>query len=186
MPSHVGEAANATFAAAWERLTAAERRVVEYFLARRGVARDTSREWLDKRTTGERLADQLAAFGGSWAFIGIFVSVVAAWVVVNTVLLARPKAFDPFPFILLNLALSMIAALQAPIILMSQNRQAATDRLRAEHDYEVNLKAEMEIRSLHEKLDGLREQSWAELVRMQQEQIGMLQKVLATHTKGSP
>lgn len=186
MQAHAGGAANHTVAAAWERLTAAERRVVEYFLARRGVARDTQQEWLDKRTTGERLADQIADFGGSWAFIGIFMGVVVAWIAVNSVLLARPKAFDPFPFILLNLALSMIAALQAPVILMSQNRQGAKDRLRAEHDYEVNLKAEMEIRSLHEKLDGLREQSWAELVRMQQEQIGMLQQVLASHTKGTP
>jgi uncharacterized membrane protein len=176
MQSHPAQVGNHTLAAAWERLTAAERRVVEYFLARRGVARDTSREWLDKRTTGERLADQIATFGGSWTFIGIFTGVIVAWIAVNSVLLARPKAFDPFPFILLNpeSALRLI------------ERQAATDRLRAEHDYEVNLKAEMEIRSLHEKLDGLREQSWAELVRMQQEQIGMLQKVLATHTKGSP
>jgi uncharacterized membrane protein len=185
MQPHSGQAGNHTLAAAWERLTAAERRVVEYFLARRAVARDTQREWLDKRTTGERLADQIAAFGGSWTFIGIFVGVVVAWIAVNTVLVTRPKAFDPFPFILLNLLLSMIAALQAPIILMSQNREAAKDRLRAEHDYEVNLKAEMEIRSLHEKLDGLREQSWVELFRMQQEQIGMLQQVLATHTKGT-
>ena len=186
MHPHSGQARQPHPRGRVERLTAAERRVVEHFLARRAVARDTQREWLDQRTTGERLADQIATFGGSWTFIGIFVGVVVVWLAVNTVLLARPKVFDPFPFILLNLVLSMIAALQAPIILMSQNREAAKDRLRAEHDYEVNLKAEMEIRSLHEKLDGLREQSWAELVRMQHEQIGMLQQVLATHTKGTP
>jgi uncharacterized membrane protein len=134
---------------------------------------------------GARLADRVTGFMGSWTFIALQTVIVVAWIGTNVYHLLN-LAFDPFPFILLNLGLSMIAALQAPIILMSQNRQAAKDRLRAEHDYEVNLKAEMEIRSLHEKLDGLREQSWADLVRMQQEQLGMLQQVLATHTKGSP
>jgi uncharacterized membrane protein len=97
----------------------------------------------------------------------------------NSIILARyHDAFDPYPYILLNLFLSMLASIQAPIIMMSQNRQAAKDRLDAAHDYEVNLKAEMEIETLHQKLDELREQKWAELVEMQQEQIHLLTKLL--------
>lgn len=95
----------------------------------------------------------------------------------NTVILrSNDRAFDPYPYILLNLFLSMIASLQAPVIMMSQNRQATRDRLDASHDYEINLRAEVEIRSLHDKLDLLRESQWAELVAMQQEQIGLLKE----------
>ena len=163
----------------WEHLAARERRIVEAVLHRRNVARDVHQDYLEQRTFGERMADRIAAFGGSWPFIGLFGLFLAAWIVLNSVLLARGDAFDPYPYILLNLMLSTLAALQAPVIMMSQNRQAARDRLNAANDYEVNLKAEVEIRALHEKLDALREADWAELVRLQQVQIQMLQRLLA-------
>lgn len=155
------------------------RRVIRSFVERTTISRDLSRTLEDERTLGQRVADRVAAFGGSWTFIFIFSIVLLSWVVLNSVLLVRSNLdFDPFPYILLNLFLSMLAAVQAPVILMSQNRQAAKDRLAAEHDYEVNLKAELELRLLHEKLDELREQKWIELVTMQQEQIKMLQQLL--------
>src|SRR5213082_2346566 len=126
-----------------------------------------------------RLADKVAAFGGSWTFIIIFVAVLLSWVLLNSFILARRgAAFDVYPYILLNLFLSMLAAVQAPVILMSQNRQGVKDRLDAAHDYEVNLKAELEILSLHEKLDELREMKWAGLIGMQQEQIRLLTQLL--------
>ena len=109
-------------------------------------------------TFGERVADAVAKFGGSWSFIFSFGAVLVTWVITNSLLLAgsRGEPFDPFPFILLNLFLSMIAALQAPVIMMSQNRQDSKDRIRSELDYQVNLKAEAEIMHLHEKFDDLR------------------------------
>jgi uncharacterized membrane protein len=114
-------------------------------------------------------------FGGSWTFILLFLSLLVLWVVLNTFVLARlGGSFDVYPYIFLNLILSMLAALQAPVIMMSQNRHAAKDRAAAEHDYEVNLKAELEILALHRKVDELREEQWAELVEMQREQIRLL------------
>ena len=167
-------------ASTYARLGAAERRVVEYLLGNRRVTRDVNREMEGARTFGERLADRIAAFGGSWTFILLFLVVLVSWVGLNSLVLARRhEAFDPYPYILLNLFLSLIAALQAPVIMMSQNRQAARDRLEAAHDYEVNLMAEVEIRTLHDKLDQLRERDWARLVEQQQEQIRMLQMLLA-------
>jgi uncharacterized membrane protein len=162
------------------RLGATERRIVEYRLGGRRVSRAVNQEFADTRTLGERLADRIAAFGGSWPFILMFGALVLAWVALNSLVLVRGhRSFDPYPYIQLNLFLSMLAALQAPIIMMSQNRQAARDRLQAEHDYEVNLTAEIEIRTLHDKLDQLRERDWAELVSLQQEQIRMLERLLA-------
>jgi uncharacterized membrane protein len=121
----------------------------------------------------------VAIFGGSWTFIMLFGCCLLLWVALNSFILARRGgAFDPYPYILLNLFLSMIAALQAPVIMMSQNRQSAKDRLDAAHDYEVNLKAELEVRALHEKVDGLRDKQWMELVAMQQEQIRLLTQLL--------
>ncbi len=152
-----------------------ESRVVEAVAQRQSIVINTNEVFEDTRTFGERLADHIATFGGSWTFIMTFGLVLMSWVVLNTVILARRNAsFDPFPYILLNLFLSMLAALQAPVIMMSQNRQAAKDRMDAAHDYEVNLKAEIEIRGLHDKIDELRERHWAELVEMQQQQIRML------------
>jgi len=163
----------------WDTLTLRERSVLDAVLRHMPLSRNTNREFEDRRTFGERLADRIAAFGGSWAFILLFLAILVAWVVTNSIILARRHdAFDPYPYILLNLFLSMIAALQAPVIMMSQNRQAAKDRLEAANDYEVNLKSEIEIGRLHEKLDELRETRWAELVEMQQQQIRMLQAML--------
>ena len=125
------------------------------------------------RTFGERLADRIADFGGSWTFLILFALFLGAWIVANSLVLYwRPV--DPYPFILLNLVLSCLAAVQAPIIMMSQNRQEARDRLRAEHDYQVNLKAELEIRHLHEKLDHLLSHQWERLVEIQQVQMQLL------------
>ena len=110
-------------------------------------------------TFGERLADRIAEFGGSWRFITIFLGILFLWIAINSVILIF-KPFDPYPFILLNLILSCLAAIQAPIIMMSQNRQEDKDRLQAEHDYRINLKAELEIRHLHEKIDHLLMNQW--------------------------
>lgn len=156
-----------------------EQRVLERLIHHLHVSRDTNSEFDDKLTFGQKLADRVAAFVGSWTFICSFVFLLLAWVVLNSVILARVgKAFDLYPYILLNLFLSMVAALQAPLIMMSQNRQAAKDRLGAKHDYEVNLKAELEIMALHQKLDTLREKQWAELVAMQNDQIRLLTKLV--------
>jgi uncharacterized membrane protein len=131
--------------------------------------------WSEALTSfGERLADRVAEFGGSWRFIITFGLVLVIWIGINSlVLLWRP--FDPYPFILLNLVLSSIAALQAPVIMMSQNRQEAKDRLQSEHDYQINLKAEIEIRQLHIKLDQLINHSWQRLLEIQQVQTDLME-----------
>ncbi len=127
-------------------------------------------------TFGERLADRIAAFGGSWVFLTCFGILVALWIVMNSlVLFWRPP--DPYPFILLNLILSCLAAIQAPVIMMSQNRQEAKDRLRAQRDYQVNLKAELEIRHLHEEMDHLLSHQWERLVQIQEMQIEILSEL---------
>jgi uncharacterized membrane protein len=151
----------------YDDLPMRERHVIERVAKRIAVSRDVSASFEEGRTFGERLADRIAAFGGSWTFILTFMGAVVLWIVVNTVLLLRAGGgpFDPYPFILLNLFLSLVAAIQAPIIMMSQNRQAAKDRLQAGHDYEVNLKAEIEIMALHEKMDELRQKDLKELIQ---------------------
>lgn len=128
-------------------------------------------------TFGQRTADRIASFGGSWTFIIIFFSFLATWMAVNVWLMAT-KPFDPYPFILLNLILSCLAAIQAPIIMMSQNRQEDKDRRRSEHDYKVNLKAEIEIRLLHEKLDHLIVHQNQRLLEIQQLQTDYLEDIL--------
>ncbi len=151
----------------YDDLPPRERHVIERVARRIAVSRDVSASFEENRSFGERLADRIAAFGGSWTFILLFMGAVVLWIVVNTVLLLRAggQPFDPYPFILLNLFLSLVAAIQAPIIMMSQNRQAAKDRLQAGHDYEVNLKAEIEIMALHEKMDELRQKDLKELIQ---------------------
>jgi uncharacterized membrane protein len=152
-----------------------EQRVIERLTKRLHISRNTHQEFEEALTVGQRLADRIAIFGGSWTFILIFLSLLLAWIVLNTIVLAHlGKPFDPYPYIFLNLILSMLAALQAPVIMMSQNRYAAKDRVAAQHDYEVNLKSELEILALHQKIDTLRQQQWLELVAMQQEQIELL------------
>jgi CRP/FNR family transcriptional regulator, cyclic AMP receptor protein len=125
-------------------------------LLRNHVSRNVNVEAAEQMTLGQRVADRVAAFGGSWTFMGIFAGVMLVWVILNTAALFH-NHFDPYPYILLNLFLSMIAAMQAPVIMMSQNRQAVKDRLQADQDYQVNLKAELEIAQLHHKLDHLHE-----------------------------
>lgn len=135
-------------------------------------------EFESKLTVGQRLSDRIAQFGGSWTFILLFACILAVWVVVNSAaMLLRP--FDPYPYILLNLILSCLAAIQAPIIMMSQNRQEAKDRARATHDYQVNLKAELEIRQVHQKLDHLLSHQWERLVEIQQVQLELLTELQA-------
>jgi uncharacterized membrane protein len=153
------------------RLNAMEQRIIDRFIHRTAVARDITAVPV---TFGDRIADRVASFGGSWRFIGLAALVIAAWLIVNVV---STRSFDKYPFILLNLILSCLAALQAPIIMMSQNRQAAHDRLDAQHDYEINMKAEMEIVALHTKLDEIREQKWLELMQVQERQLALLRKL---------
>jgi len=179
MNNHLLDFAKKRFKVALEDLPEREHRIVDHFADRRHISHDTNLEFEQKLTVGQRLADKVAAFGGSWTFIIIFAAILLSWVALNTIILARHSAsFDPYPYILLNLFLSMLAAVQAPVILMSQNRQGVKDRLDAAHDYEVNLKAELEILSLHEKIDELREMKWAELITMQQEQIRLLTQLM--------
>ncbi|WP_313008029.1 DUF1003 domain-containing protein [Brevundimonas vesicularis] len=146
-------------------LAANEAVVVQSTADRRPVSEDINETFDDRQTFGERLADRVAAFGGSWPFIIAFGVFLAVWTGLN--LLLRKDAFDPYPFIFLNLVLSMLAAIQAPVIMMSQNRQAAKDRLDAGNDYQVNLKAEIEIMALLEKVEHLtaRQEEQTELIR---------------------
>lgn len=168
-----------------EKLPPDERLIVERFMSRSRIARNIQREFAAQLTFGERLADRVATVGGSWAFIGSFAVFLVIWMIVNTFVLAT-HAFDPYPYILLNLVLSCLAALQAPIIMMSQNRQAAIDRLQAQNDYEVNIKAELEILQLHEKLNELRERDWSNLLDLQHQQLDLLgQTITALATKNS-
>ncbi|MFZ5863472.1 MAG: DUF1003 domain-containing protein [Nitrospirota bacterium] len=141
----------------------------EHDILATNVDMEFEREW----SFGERMADRIATFGGSWMFLMCFGLFVALWITMNSlVLLWRPA--DPYPFILLNLVLSCLAAIQAPIIMMSQNRQEVKDRLRSQHDYQVNLKAELEIRHLHEKVDHLLSHQWERLVQIQEIQLELL------------
>jgi len=136
---------------AYESLDERTQKVARHIAGRKHIARNTAQEFEAKTTLGQRAADAVATFGGSWTFIAIFAAIMLVWVGLNSFILVKyDKIFDPYPYILLNLFLSMLAAIQAPIILMSQNRQAEKDRLNAEHDHEVNLKAELEIMLLHE------------------------------------
>lgn len=127
-------------------------------------------------TTGQRVSDKVARFGGSWKFIILFAVILLIWILLNTLMIKQDR-FDPYPFILMNLVLSCIAALQAPVIMMSQNRQEEKDRKHAENDYMVNLKAELEIRSLHQKMDLLLEEQVKELFETQAAQLELLKEM---------
>lgn len=165
-------------------LTDRERDVLEQAITKRALSVDTSTVFDEKSTFGQRLADAVASFGGSWTFLIGFGVVLVAWVVTN--LLLSRSAPDPYPFIFLNLLLSMLAAMQAPVIMMSQNRQAAKDRLVTGHDYECNLKAEIEIMALHDKVDQLRNDELRQLLAKQQEQIALLSRLVETHLAPAP
>ena len=157
-------------------LTSLEEEVLESLRQHELLTTDADATFEQKWTFGERLADRIASFGGSWTFLIYFGIFLILWIAINSaVLWLRP--IDPFPFILLNLLLSCVAAIQAPVIMMSQNRQEAKDRLRAQHDYQVNLKAELEIRQLHEKIDHLLSRQWERLVEIQQIQLELLSEI---------
>lgn len=180
----IRETAEKLFRSKYDDLTKNQRHVAHHIKAKTPISQNVLRDLSEELTFGQKMADAVAAFGGSWAFIGIFFSVLVIWIVLNSyILLNLNKSFDPYPYILLNLVLSMLAAIQAPIILMSQNRQAYKDRMRAEHDYEVNLKAELEIISLHEKIDSLKERQWTELISIEDEQIKLLRQLIEGHAK---
>jgi uncharacterized membrane protein len=157
-------------------LSPVERQVLEQAIGKRALSLDTSEVFDEKATFGQRLADTVAAFGGSWTFLICFAVVLLIWIVSNLALAS--SAPDPYPFIFLNLVLSMLAAIQAPVIMMSQNRQAAKDRLVTSHDYECNLKAEIEIMALHDKVDQLRNDDLKLLIQKQQEQIALLARLV--------
>lgn len=154
-------------------------KAVAAHMARRASIARTHGQAFEAPTVGQAAADAVAAFGGSWYFIGVFMLTLLGWVLLNSYLLQQRglAPFDPYPYILLNLFLSMLASIQAPIILMSQNRQAEKDRLNAMHDYEINLKAELEIMALHEKIDALAKQQWDSLIGLQHEQLELLRSL---------
>ena len=153
-----------------------EKEVVESLAKNEILSMHVDQQFESKLTFGQHLSDRMASFGGSWGFIIIFACILVLWICVNSLLLAL-KPFDPYPFILLNLILSCLAAIQAPIIMMSQNRQEAKDRLRASYDYQINLKAELEIRQLHQKLDHLLSRQWERLIEIQEVQIELLNEI---------
>jgi len=166
--------------AEYQKLSELEHAVVSKVTRRGRVSKLVHRDITTQMTFGERVADKVAQFGGSWGFIGLFGGILVVWMLVNAWVLAR-HPFDPYPFILLNLVLSTLAALQAPVIMMSQNRQAHKDRMHAQQDYEVNLMAEIEIRDLHDKLDSLRFKQWHELWHIQKRQIELLEHLCERH-----
>jgi uncharacterized membrane protein len=157
-------------------LSALEKQVVKSLTEQELLSKNINVEYDQQRTLGERMSDKLADFGGSWRFISIFGGILFLWIAINSALMIW-KPFDPYPFIFLNLILSCLAAIQAPIIMMSQNRQEARDRLNAEQDYRINLKAELEIRHLHEKIDHLLMNQWQRLMEIQQIQMELMDEL---------
>ena len=164
-------------------LTALDHEVLESLQRHETLSSNVDAEFDKDLTLGEKMADGLATFGGSWTFLIIFASILFIWIAINSFLLLK-KPFDPYPFILLNLVLSCLAAIQAPVIMMSQNRQEAKDRLRSQNDYQVNLKAELEIRHLNDKIDHLLSHQWERLVEIQQIQIDLLSEIAHLRDKG--
>ena len=157
-----------------------ERRVLDSIGRNLPISRDAADIAEDRATFWDRLADRVAAIGGSWGFIFTFLALLVGWMLLNTDVLSHfGRAFDPYPYIFLNLMLSLVAALQAPVIMMSQNRQAEKDRLAASHDYEVNLRAELEIMRLHEKIDALRIEHLEALTKTQAAMIEAVTKKAA-------
>ncbi|MCX6051773.1 MAG: DUF1003 domain-containing protein [Campylobacterales bacterium] len=161
-------------------LTTLEQEVLDTMQEHELISSNTESESDKQWTRGERVADKIASFGGSWMFMGIFAGFLIVWITINSMTIFINHV-DPYPYILLNLVLSCLAAIQAPIIMMSQNRQEAKDRLRSQHDYKVNLKAELEIRQLNEKMDHLLSHQWERLAQIQEIQIDLLEEL--RHTK---
>ena len=170
------------FAVRWfgrkaDDLGSVERRALARATKRQALTEDPNRKLDEQTRFGGRLADRVAEIGGSWTFVSCFGAFLLAWAVLNTEILGK-TAFDPYPYVFLNLVLSMLAAIQAPIIMMSQNRQSSKDRQMASYDYEVNLKSEIEIMALHEKIDALRAEQLMTVISQQQSQIEMLTRLL--------
>lgn len=163
-------------------LSKIEQEVVSGLKQQELLSKNLNEEFERGITLGEKVADRVAAFGGSWRFIGLFGIVLVLWIAVNSLQLQR-QPFDPYPFILLNLILSCIAALQAPIIMMSQNRIEAKDRLRAENDYRTNLKAELEIQHLNIKIDQLMNHQWQRLLEIQAIQTEIMEEFFRSRPK---
>ncbi len=179
MPDNKHSVSEELIGKSYETMDEHAQKVARHITERTHISKNIAHELDDTKSFGQSAADAVARFGGSWAFIMAFTVVLASWVVLNSYILVNyGKAFDPYPYILLNLFLSMLASIQAPIILMSQNRQAEKDRINAEHDYEVNLKAELEIMLLHEKIDALRKKQWMELLEIQNHQVKLLTDLL--------
>jgi len=169
---------------AWqERAARIKTELPDKIRRREPVSRNVEALHQERLSFGERLSDKLADAAGSWRFISGFAVVLGVWVFLNSVALIHH--WDKYPYILLNLFLSMLAAVQAPVIMMSQNRQESRDRLRSEHDYEINLKAELEIQQLRDKLDQLADKQWRELLALQSEQIGLLNQQIGL-LRGGP
>ena len=176
MDKKVRDTAEKLFSSEYEKLTKQEKHVAHHITERTPISENVIQDYSEQLTFGQKMADKVASFGGSWMFIIIFMVVLVSWIILNSFILIklRSGSFDPYPYIFLNLILSMLAAIQAPIIMMSQNRQAYKDRLSAEHDYEVNLKAELEIIALHQKVDSLKQEQWRDLISIQEEQLKLL------------
>lgn len=158
-------------------LTDLDRQVVDAMTHHEVIARDIEEDIEENADFGQRLADKVASFGGSWTFISIFAGILVVWMAFNVMALFSADRFDPYPFILLNLVLSCLAAVQAPLIMMSQRRQEEKDRQRSQNDYRINLKAELEIRQLHEKLDHLLERQWERLAEIQEVLIEQVEDI---------
>lgn len=165
-------------------LTTLEQDILNSLSSDEILTRDTDPQYEQNVSFGDRLSDKIAAFGGSWRFIISFMMVLLGWIALNTLVLVN-RPFDPYPFILLNLVLSCVAALQAPLIMMSQNRQEERDRVRSIHDYRVNLKAELEIRNLHEKMDYLLRHQWQYLMEIQQIQMDLMEELAKKETESA-
>lgn len=178
MDHKVIELAERLLQTGYDDLPIREQRVLRRIAKRIVISENVNERFHEKLTFGQRMADQVATFGGSWTFIIMFCIVLTVWVILNTWVLPHPDIFDPYPFIFLNLMLSMLAAIQAPVIMMSQNRQSSKDRLAAANDYEVNLKAELEIMSLNEKLDDMRMRQLETLLNRQNEQLLQVQSLV--------
>lgn len=159
-------------------LSKLETEVLKSFEEHEILSENLNKKFEQNLTVGEKMADKIAKFGGSWKFISIFLFIILIWMAINTLFHLYEDPFDPYPFILLNLFLSCLAAIQAPIIMMSQNRQAAKDRLQSDYEYTTNLKAELEIRQLHAKLDQFMKKHWSRLLEMQQMQLDLAEELL--------
>jgi len=164
-------------------LTALEKEVMESLKEHELLSENINVTFKEKLSLGDRLADRIALFGGSWRFILIFTGLCLGWIAFNSIHFLLAKPVDPYPYILLNLILSCLAAIQAPIIMMSQNRQEAKDRIQSEHDYRINLKAELEIRHLHEKVDHLLMNQWQKLMDIQELQMDLIEEMCTAARK---